>query len=49
VSRALGRAPRVDASTLINLTNDEWLERWRNYRKIHPDYQMDAAGVPVIK
>jgi len=30
-------------STLVNLTDAEWLERWRHYRRLHPEFRPMAA------
>jgi WD40 repeat protein len=30
---------RINGSTIVNLSNSEWLERWRAYRLQHPEFR----------
>jgi len=30
---------RVSGSTIVNLTRTEWVERWREYRRQHPEFR----------
>ena len=30
---------RVEGSTIVNLTSTEWLDRWRQYRRQHPEFR----------
>ncbi len=30
---------RINGSTIVNLSNTEWLDRWRQYRRQHPEFR----------
>ena len=38
---------RVSGSTIVNLTRSEWIERWRQYRRQHPEFRpLDQQRTP---
>ncbi len=38
---------RINGATVVNLSNTEWLERWRQYRRQHPEFRpMEGPATP---
>ncbi len=35
---------RINDSTIVNLSDSEWLQRWRQYRRQHPEFRPLNAG-----
>ena len=40
---------RINGSTIVNLSNTEWLDRWRQYRRQHPEFRpMEGPATPDL-